>query len=166
MAEKVLDQLPSKKEAAELILTSKVVKLKRKPIVQYTEDVGELGLKEIKTVDVIEMDFSPAFVPSWVGIEIGLLLVFFGLTRSSIPLYRVYTWLLGYADSTILASLISVLVSIIMMGAGVLLITVFDTVMLVITSKEGKKIRYLKNNKLRPQIEKFRANLMKRIRKK
>jgi hypothetical protein len=163
MAEKTLYEAGNVSGKGEILLTDQRVILRQEPVVKYENDVKEIPLSKIANVGVVEMDFSASFVLNWLGIEMALLLVFFGLTSASLPMYHMYQIMMGAPGDNPLGQAGKLLISAVMVASGLILIPQFDAVLLKITSKEGKTIRYLKNIDYRPSVEKFKLLLLDRI---
>lgn len=150
----------------ELVLTKTDVKLLKKPAVNYPTDTDNIKIKDIQKVRVSEMDLSVGFAFNWIGIELALLLIFFGLTSASIPLYNVWMALVGYPAFNFNLHFARVLVSMIMIWVGIVLVPWFDAVGITIIAKDGSIIRYLRNIRFRNELEIFKQELINRTKKK
>jgi hypothetical protein len=149
----------------DLSLTNQKVVLKKEPIVKYNDDTKEIPLNKVSAVEVKEMDFSASFVFNWMGIEMGLLLIFFGLTSASLPLYNVYLTVMGSSNPNLVVQVGRLILALIMIWLGFMLIPWFDGVIIRVKSKDGKTIRYLKNIRFRPELEKFKFKLIQEVQK-
>lgn len=162
MREKIIDVLGGDPKEGDLVLTDRRVKLRRMSLVQYSNDVQELQLSDVKEVRVKDIGFEVPFIPYWLGIELALLLVFVGLTGSSIPLYNVFLWLIGFYTPNIVSHFLSVLVSAILVLGGSKLIPLFDVSMIEITSKKGSRVRYIANRSMKKMMVRFGEQILKR----
>lgn len=165
MKEKVLIDIDSVDGKGELSLTNQRVVVRKEPVVKYNDDAKEISLDKISGIEVREMDLSASFVFNWMGMEIALLLIFFGLTSASLPLYHAYRAMMGSPSPNQLVQLGRLIISIVMVGAGLFLIPYFDAVILRIKSMDGKTLRYVKNVRYRSQIEKFKSMLIEEVQK-
>lgn len=165
MAEKTLYEIGNQAGKEEILLTDKRLILKQDPLVKYENDVREIPLSKVKSVNVSEMDFSASFVLNWIGVEIALLLVFFGLTSASLPMFHVYRILMGSPAENPLGQVGKLLISAVMIGAGILLVPQFDGVILKVVSTDGKQIRYLKNVDYRPALQQLKLKIMQKAKR-
>jgi hypothetical protein len=167
MKEQVLMDLGLKDGKAELSLTNKRVILGKEPFVTYGDETKEIPIGDVQSVEVKEMDLSASFVFNWMGIELALILIFFGLTSASVPLYDVYrTMTIASISPKFIEHLGRLILSLIMIWLGIMLIPWFDGIIIRIKSKGGKTIRYVKNIRSRKKLEKFKFLLVKEVQKK
>jgi len=165
MKEKVLMEVGSVAGKGELTLTDRRVILRKGHVVTYEDETREIPLEKVAGADVREMDISASFVFNWMGIEMALLLIFFGLTSASVPLYNVYLTFTGSFGPNFFGHMGRLILSLLMVWLGIVMIPWFDGVIIRIKSTDGKTIRYLKNIMFRRQLEKFRFLLVQEVQK-
>ncbi len=148
------------RSGVELELSKGRIRSYKTPAVTFENDTRELSVKNVKSAEVIEMGAKLDFIFNWMGIETALILIFFGLTSASQPLYNIFTALIGYPTPDLPIHVGRVILSLIMVWTGITLIPWFDGVELIITSNDGKMLRYMRNVRFIGSLKKFRSTVL------